>query len=336
MFDREGFMEYVGEKSGNSYASGLARIEKIYSVDLDAEYDKDKCDVLLKQIEQDKHTDGLSAKDSKRLSDFASHLKRYIAYRLNSVDTVADRVQFVIKHYKEHFSSVDKNERYKWEALGWYKKHWKIDAEDFAGMLANAFSKTSNLLSSGMYYPYKMITEYAQANPEEVRRIFKVLHDENLPLAERYQVFRDSCKSRIDQIMKEQPGREKALNHYQDLRAVMVYLTFEYPEKYYLFKSTMYSDFRDRIGFREEKGNQASVIGKVGNLSVKFSGYNGNGKADLNVDFSAMIEAIIGEEPAGDSYEEFSKWMNEYLLYDEGIEVSFAPRDGLSNGDTIS
>lgn len=266
MFDREGFMEYVGEKSGNSYASGLARIEKIYSVDLDAEYDKDKCDVLLKQIEQDKHTDGLSAKDSKRLSDFASHLKRYIAYRLNSVDTVADRVQFVIKHYKEHFSSVDKNERYKWEALGWYKKHWKIDAEDFAGMLANAFSKTSNLLSSGMYYPYKMITEYAQANPEEVRRIFKVLHDENLPLAERYQVFRDSCKSRIDQIMKEQPGREKALNHYQDLRAVMVYLTFEYPEKYYLFKSTMYSDFRDRIGFREEKGNQASVIGKVGNF----------------------------------------------------------------------
>lgn len=266
MFDREGFMEYVGEKSGNSYASGLARIEKMYSVDLDGEYEKDKCDVLLKQIEQDKHSDGLSAKDSKRLSDFASHLKRYIAYRLNSVDTVADRVQFVIKHYKEHFASVDKEERYKWEALGWYKKHWKIDAEDFAGMLANAFSKTSNLLSSGMYYPYKMITEYAQANPEEVRRIFKVLHDENLPLAERYQVFRDSCKSRIDQLMKELPGREKALNHYQDLRAVMVYLTFEYPEKYYLFKSTMYSDFRDRIGFREEKGNQASVIGKVGNF----------------------------------------------------------------------
>lgn len=46
----------------------------------------------------------------------------------------------------------------------------------------------------------------------------------------------------------------------------MVYLTFEYPEKYYLFKSTMYSDFRDRIGFREEKTNQTSVIGKVDNF----------------------------------------------------------------------
>ena len=29
MFDREGFVEYVGDKSGNGYASGLSRIEKI-------------------------------------------------------------------------------------------------------------------------------------------------------------------------------------------------------------------------------------------------------------------------------------------------------------------
>lgn len=44
MFDREGFIDYVGAKSGNSYASGLARIENLYSVGIDAEYDKDKCD----------------------------------------------------------------------------------------------------------------------------------------------------------------------------------------------------------------------------------------------------------------------------------------------------
>ena len=71
-------------------------------------------------------------------------------------------------------------------------------------------------------------------------------------------------------------------------------------------------------------------------VSVSFTGYNGNGKVDLNVDFNAMIEAIIGKEPAGDSYEEFSKWTNKYLIYDEGIEVSCTPEDGLSNGDTVS
>ena len=264
MFDREGFIEYVGEKSGNSYASGLGRIEKLFSVDIDAEYAKDKCEALLAHIVNKKQH--LDPKEAKRFSDAASHLKRYITFRMNAVDTVTDRILFVIDHYKANFGAVNKDEHYKWEALGWYKKHWNIDAEDFAEMLTNAFSKTANLLSSGMYYPYKMITEYAQADPEEVRRIFKLLHDESIPLAERYHLFRDSCKSRIDQIMNEQPGREKALNHYQDLRAVMVYLTFEYPEKYYLFKSTMYSDFRDRIGFREEKTNQTSVIGKVDNF----------------------------------------------------------------------
>ena len=51
-------------------------------------------------------------------------------------------------------------------------------------------------------------------------------------------------------------------------------------------------------------GNKSDAMDYV---SVSFTGYNGNGKVDLNVDFNAMIEAIIGKEPAGDSYEEFSK-----------------------------
>lgn len=71
-------------------------------------------------------------------------------------------------------------------------------------------------------------------------------------------------------------------------------------------------------------------------VAVKFTGYNGNGKVDLDVDYDAMIESIIGEEPDGGNYEKFSKWMNEYLIYDEGIQVSCTPREGLSNGDTIT
>lgn len=266
MFDREGFIDYVGAKSGNSYASGLVRIENLYSVGIDAEYDKDKCEALLAQIEADKKRTDLDQKELKKRSDAASRLKRYITFKTNSIDTITDRIHFVIDHYKEHFDAVDQEERYKWGAIAWYKKHWKIDSPNFAQMLEEAFGKAKNLLASAMYYPYRMITEYARVNPEEVRRIFKILYDESLPLEERYQVFRDSCKSGVDQIRAQNPEYEKAVNHYQDLRAIMVYLTFEYPEKYYLYKSTMYSDFRDRIGFREDKSNQSSVIGKVENF----------------------------------------------------------------------
>lgn len=266
MFDRDAFMEYVGEKSGNQYANGLERIEKLYNVDIDAEYSKDQCESLLAQIESDKRRADLDGKERKWRGDMASYLKRYIVFRQNSMDTIADRIRFVIDHYKKDFDSVDKNERYKWTAVGWYKQHWNVDAEDFAGMLENAFSKASNLLASYNYYPYKMINLYAQADPEEVRRIFKVLYDEDIPLAQRYQEFRDSCKSCVNQMMKDNPGQEKPLNHYQDLRAIMVYLTFEYPERYYLFKSTMYGYFRSRIGFREEWPAQPSVVGKVENF----------------------------------------------------------------------
>lgn len=189
------------------------------------------------------------------------------AVALQETDRVRAGIRKVISHYKQHFTEADHNERYKWEAIGWYKKHWDINASDFAAMLEVAFSKTENLLASGMYYPYRMIVAYAQTDPEEVRRIFKQLHNEELPLAQRYSAFRESCQRYIDKRKQNDPGREKALQHYQDLRAVMVYLTFEYPEKYYLFKSRMYTTFRDRVGFVEEKPQQKSIVWKVESYS---------------------------------------------------------------------
>ena len=184
---------------------------------------------------------------------------------IHAADRTAERIHLIIDHYKAHFSAVDQDERYKWVAIGWYKQHWNIEAEDFPAMLAEAFSKADNLLASGMYYPYKMIVEYAKADPEAVRSIFRTLHDESLPLAHRYDAFRFSCQQYIDGLLAQEPGRTKHLNHYQDLRAVMVYLTFQYPEKYFLFKSNMYTAFRDRVFYAEEKPKNKTSVSKVEN-----------------------------------------------------------------------
>lgn len=173
------------------------------------------------------------------------------------------RLRFIIDHYKANFDTVNKQERYKWEALKWYKDHWDIEAKDFAHMLITAFSKTANLLSSGMYFPYKMLCEYAKEDPESVRGIFRTLHDEQRSLSERYEIFKNSCQSYVDGLKKKNPDRKKSLNHYQDPRAVMVYLTFQYPEKYYLFKSTMYTTFRDRTDYAEPKVRISSAMHKV-------------------------------------------------------------------------
>ena len=174
------------------------------------------------------------------------------------------KLRFVIAHYKANFETVNKQEHYKWEAIAWYKKHWNIEAPDFAKMLATSFSKAANMLTSGMYYPYKMITDYANADPEAVRGIFRILYDEQLSFEERYQIFKDSCQNWITQLAQTLPNN-KALNHYQDPRALMVYLTFQYPETYYFFKSTMYTTFRDRVGFIESPSQGKSVMQKIAN-----------------------------------------------------------------------
>ena len=216
------------------------------------------------------------------------------AVALQKTDRVRAGIRKVITHYKQHFAEADQGERYKWEAIGWYKKHWDIDASDFAAMLEVAFSKTGNLLASGMYYPYKMIIAYAQAEPEEVRSIFKQLHNENLPLAQRYSSFRESCQHYIDKLKQSDPGREKGLQHYQDLRAVMVYLTFEYPERYYLFKSRMYTTFRDRVGFAEEKTKQKSIVWKVESYSKLCEIVLDEVKKDA--DLQSMSKARLNED----------------------------------------
>lgn len=265
MFDRENFIAYVGEKSGTQYANSLSRIEKLYKINVDAEFGEDKCATLLDRIEHDKQRTDLEPKELKQRSYIASHLKRYIAFKTGT-GQVASAAQnrssgldintllFIIEKYKSDFSKIDGQERYKWEAIGWYKRHWNIEAVDFSAMLASAFEKAGNLLSANMYWPYKMAVEFAQSDPEVVRELFRILYNESIPLAERYVAFREGFDSYVKPLK---------LNHYQDLHAISVYLSFEYPEKYFIFKARMFTAFSDRIGYVEEKTKQKSSVRKV-------------------------------------------------------------------------
>jgi len=175
-------------------------------------------------------------------------------------NAMKEKLHFIIESYKEDFERINKEERYKWEAIGWYKKHWDIEAKDFAGMLEKAFGKTYNLLSSGMYYPRKTLIDYAKEHPEEVRVLFRTLHDENILLEERVINFQEGFNKRISELESQS---SKKLQHYQDLRAIMLYLTFQYPEKYYLYKATMFDSFSQEIGFVQEKPTPNSIIWKV-------------------------------------------------------------------------
>ena len=78
MFDRNGFKVFVGSNSGSSYVNGLDNIEKTYNVDINKEFQKDKCVYLLSCIDSDKKK--TTGNDRHNRQNWFSHLKKYVEY----------------------------------------------------------------------------------------------------------------------------------------------------------------------------------------------------------------------------------------------------------------
>src|SRR5690606_8461617 len=79
--------------------------------------------------------------------------------------------------------------------------------------------------------------------PEEVRRLFKVLFDKTFEIEERYDAFKSGFDRLAAKIETEKD------NHYQDHRAVMVYLCLKYPQDFYLYKFGMFRDFCSNVEY---------------------------------------------------------------------------------------
>ena len=165
-----------------------------------------------------------------------------------------DKILQIIDGYKKDFTRVNEDERYKWEAVGCYKRNWDIEADNFSEMYAAAYKESANLLSANMYWPYKMVITFAEQEPEKVRELFKMLLNEELPLAQRYVDFRAA----FDEFYKPQE-----LQHYQDLHAISVYLSFEYPEKYFIYKYKMFKSFSEKIGYVVDRKKFKSEVYKL-------------------------------------------------------------------------
>ena len=155
---------------------------------------------------------------------------------------------FVPKHWRE--------ERFKWEAVKQFQDSWDVNANDFAGMLNLALSKTDKLLTGPKRFPAGMITGFASNAPEEVRAMYIDLFDEGKDLYERINRFKMKSS-----ILLEKYGNGAA-QHYQYENAISVYLWLRYPEKYYVYKFGEVKTVSDELGsdYRFKKGAYADNI----------------------------------------------------------------------------
>lgn len=123
-------------------------------------------------------------------------------------------------------------------------------------MFKTATGKTHNLLASGYVYPRKMILDFAKADRETVRQMFRDLFDESRDLAERVTAFQASAE---EIRAKYDDGTKQWQNHYQSTNAVSTYLWLMFPDKYYIYKyknvlktaTELSSDYKPKGGSAE-------------------------------------------------------------------------------------
>jgi 5-methylcytosine-specific restriction protein B len=142
-----------------------------------------------------------------------------------------ERLTPILANYKSKFLSIWKNEKYKWEAVKYFQDHWDIDAENFGAMFEQATAKTSNLLSSGYAYPRGMIINFAKADDEATRAMFRDLADESQDLSMRVEAFQAAAEA-----MRNKYDDGTWRNHYQNTNAISTYLWLMFPDKYYIYK----------------------------------------------------------------------------------------------------
>lgn len=172
----------------------------------------------------------------KSLNDLCEEYKRLFEKKIGTV------IDTLISLYKQDLPIFWKDEKYKWEAVQRFQEKWNIEAKDFASMIKEAIAKQGNLLNSNNYFPAGMIHNFAVVDQERTREMFRMLFDESKDLAQRIKYFKDEAES----IREIHDNEWKS--HYQDLRAISVYLMSRYPEKYYIYKYTELKKTVDILG----------------------------------------------------------------------------------------
>lgn len=95
-------------------------------------------------------------------------IRKLYTVALKKGDTMIDQVclkEATAQYKKDFLKGQWETEKYKWEAVRCFQDNWNINADDFAEMLSRSLSKTGNLLTSKIYYPMGMITNFAKAAP---------------------------------------------------------------------------------------------------------------------------------------------------------------------------
>lgn len=202
------------------------------------------------------------------------------------------KLEPVLRGYQAYFSQHWLHgEDFKWEAAQQFHDHWNIDAADFGGMFKEATAKVFSLLDTGYAYPRAMILNFAAADCEATRTMFRSLFDESIGLSQRIAAFQAAAESlRI----KYNDGSWN--NHYQNTSAISVYLWLQFPDKYYAYRYAVSRDIAKELNFDTPPKRDGSIDSLLNGYRL----YDELRTAlSQNTAVTQMIRSAIDAAPAG-------------------------------------
>lgn len=159
-----------------------------------------------------------------------------------------DIVTLFKNHQIQYGLNGDSNleELYKWELVSKQNGHPDPNAVDFSKEINSLEFK--NLCYSSQI---TAIRNFAKYEPEEYRKLFRALFDENILLQERIEKFTDSCKTLWDNKIKA-----KFTTHTSamcDERLISCFLAFYNPQKYTFYKNDVYKNLCKLLEIKPRK-----------------------------------------------------------------------------------
>lgn len=166
--------------------------------------------------------------------------------------------------YKEYFRlpEAEQPEKYKWDVLKQVYEKWDWNSPNKPNMFKDSFdvSGSKNLWESGNFYAIAHTRWMFEKFENETIEIFNNLFDENIALIERIKSFIDFYDEKLPELNQLVPDKTISNHYHGDLRAIALYLTLEYPEKYFLFKFNMVKDFCIKTGIHKiKKGKKENL-----------------------------------------------------------------------------
>lgn len=195
------------------------------------------------------------------------------------------KLDSIITEYKKQFiQSQWLKEKFKWEAVKCFQDNWDISTDNFTEMLINSLAKTGNLLSSKNNFPKDTIINLSKLYPNEVRKMFIELFDENKNIYKRISTFKENSEALFKKTQKI------GNSHYQTENAITIYLWLRYPDKYYIYK------FNEVVAVSNElESNYIFKRGEFANNIENFFNFYDEicSKLQSDTELKSMLNSVI-------------------------------------------